>query len=39
VVIDQKKALEQLQNLPGLSAPLPIMDLNSLPGLPSVPKK
>jgi hypothetical protein len=31
--------MEQLQNLPGLGAPLPMMDFNSMPGLPSVPKK
>jgi hypothetical protein len=28
VVIDQKKALEQLQNMPGLGAPPPQMDFN-----------
>jgi tripartite ATP-independent transporter DctM subunit len=39
VVVDQKKAMEQLQNLPGLGAPMPMMDFNSMPGLPGVPKK
>ena len=39
VVVDQKKAMEQLQNLPGLGAPMPMMDFNTMPGLPGVPKK
>jgi TRAP-type mannitol/chloroaromatic compound transport system permease large subunit len=39
VVVDQKKAMEQLQNLPGLGAPMPMMDFNNMPGLQGVPKK